>query len=115
MNWINIKEKLPPLDEKVLFVRDNEVDCGWFENHFDRYNSTHWMPLPKPPEGKMSGECDKCGEHAVDCTCVKFLILPPEGKEFKKCPVCSNPFVYDGISEICLWCELTWTPPKGAC
>jgi len=33
-------------------------------------------------------------------------ILPPEGTLFKQCTLCEVPFVYDGTSENCLFCEL---------
>jgi len=54
----------------------------------------------------MSDECDKCGEHALDCDCINIMIVPPEGTTFKECIFCHNPFVYDGTSENCLWCEI---------
>jgi hypothetical protein len=54
----------------------------------------------------MSGDSDKCGEHALECSCVNIMIFPPEGKAFKECILCKNPFVYDGTSENCLWCEI---------
>jgi len=35
-----------------------------------------------------------------------FVIHPPEGTEFKECPLCKNPFVYNGMLSNCLWCEI---------
>jgi len=54
----------------------------------------------------MSGECEKCHEHTTECTCLVFQIHAPEGMTFAECNICENPFVYDGTSENCLWCEL---------
>ncbi len=54
----------------------------------------------------MSGECDKCHEHCLECQCINITILPPNGKTFKECCLCKNPFVYDSSSENCLWCEI---------
>jgi hypothetical protein len=34
----------------------------------------------------------------------KFLIYPPEGTTFNQCISCSNPMVYDGTCDKCLWC-----------
>ncbi len=48
--WTSMEDKQPPSDELILFVRKGEVGCGWFNCHFDKYNSTHWMPLPAPPK-----------------------------------------------------------------
>ena len=73
--WINVKDELPELDEKVVVYATGRVDkrdyayaitsrmlrfpfnraCdevwrspwGYF---FDNYEITHWMPLPEPPE-----------------------------------------------------------------
>jgi hypothetical protein len=54
----------------------------------------------------MSGECEICGEHALECECLYLTIIPPEGKEFRKCLLCENPYIYDGTSLNCLWCEI---------
>lgn len=36
-----------------------------------------------------------------------FLIIkPPEGFTFGECSLCQKPFLYDGTSENCLWCEI---------
>ncbi len=37
----------------------------------------------------------------------KMIIFPPEGASFRKCGLCKNPFVYDGFSDNCLWCEIS--------
>jgi len=71
--WINVKDRLPEKDQKVIFyVLDRElIYAGYFsiDNHrslssgerfrenlddwwFDEETITHWMPLPKPPEEK---------------------------------------------------------------
>ncbi len=38
--------------------------------------------------------------------CINLIIYPPKGTEFKECKLCQNPFVYDGHSENCLFCEI---------
>lgn len=35
-----------------------------------------------------------------------FYINAPDGKEFRACDECKNPYIYDGTSSICLWCAL---------
>lgn len=55
---------------------------------------------------KMSGECDKCNKHALECDCIHIILRPPNGKTFKECNKCKNPFIYDGSSESCLWCKI---------
>jgi len=71
--WINIKDKLPPLHEEVLFYMpsiDETLDesnyvVGYLENdgniYFNNYGEsieaasieyvTHWLPLPDAPDG----------------------------------------------------------------
>lgn len=68
MEWITIRDKLPPQDENVILYDGNEVFCG---NHYlskegkicfgiqccdgncygwyEKKEITHWMPLPEPP------------------------------------------------------------------
>ncbi len=69
--WINVEERLPQKDQKILFyVLDrDQIYAGYYsidssrstiavprfrENlHdwcFDEEDITHWMPLPNPPE-----------------------------------------------------------------
>lgn len=50
MEWISVKDRLPSREEKVIFTRNNQVDCGYFQYHWDISNVTHWMPLPQPPK-----------------------------------------------------------------
>lgn len=47
--WIYILDELPPKGCHVLFFRSGEIGFGYFGYHFDLTNSTHWMPLPGPP------------------------------------------------------------------
>lgn len=69
--WINVEERLPPFDEKVLCYYKEKIDerheegdisfaLYYGENRFfvlDQLAFVHviaWMPLPKPP--KKGGE-----------------------------------------------------------
>lgn len=68
-NWIHISDKLPTINEFVLFCCDideygfGNVELGWYEGHKTEsdaivmetssdewYPCTHWMPLPETPE-----------------------------------------------------------------
>lgn len=79
MEWISVKDRLPPAKEDVLFVGrlvlstgevyryvckgwkydDNPNDPEWYDEsnrQIDEQptmenNVTHWMPLPELPEG----------------------------------------------------------------
>jgi hypothetical protein len=58
MEWINIDDKLPEIDEFVLFCSSDNGYMGVDHidkdmNPFDWINMhmiTHWMPLPEPPD-----------------------------------------------------------------
>ena len=67
MEWISVKDKLPEIDQQVLFceVFDDDlfVCTGYYEevysgvvgfvDHFGREISSgveFWMPLPEPPK-----------------------------------------------------------------
>lgn len=56
----------------------------------------------------MSGECEDCNEHTLDCTCekIRITIKAPKGMEIRKCPICEFPFLYDSKQENCVLCEL---------
>ena len=51
--WISVKNKLPEHNTYVLVTDGSEVHRSkvWQE-FFDMGPVTHWMPLPKPPEGE---------------------------------------------------------------
>ena len=59
MEWISVKDKLPPEDEWILFCSEDQyIDMGMSLdgifcipdlNYLQRNNVTHWMPLPEPP------------------------------------------------------------------
>ena len=62
--WVSVKDKFPPVYEKVLVLMPGEapfpiVHQGyvnkqgvWYANNFLREANeiTHWMPMPNPPE-----------------------------------------------------------------
>ena len=64
MQWISVKDKLPPKNVEVLVYstvngvrQDHYIQTlpnGTLEFYGDRdeyeWNVTHWMPLPKPPK-----------------------------------------------------------------
>jgi len=35
-----------------------------------------------------------------------MIIYPPKDTEFRLCVLCDCPFVFDGKSNNCLWCEI---------
>jgi len=58
--WIPVSERLPDDNEDVLAFDSYESVCAegyfsdgkqWFVIGWINYNITHWMPLPKPPQG----------------------------------------------------------------
>jgi hypothetical protein len=66
MEWISVKDKLPPLGHCVLVVNQfGEMDVAapielWASspwewrrdsNQCGKFYPTHWMPLPDPPKG----------------------------------------------------------------
>lgn len=74
MNWISVKDMLPPTDENILLFDGREVFCGDFNifnrgdeichsygtqacdgtcyGWYEKQEITHWMPLPNAPEKK---------------------------------------------------------------
>jgi hypothetical protein len=67
MEWVDIREKLPPFDEKVIVhfrgqgLGSIEIKYlpaikagyhhGWYPGGRDIESATHWMSLPPLPEG----------------------------------------------------------------
>lgn len=56
MEWISVKDRLPPVGHEVIVwlpvCRDTDLDrIGKFtsEEDFKRHYS-HWMPIPEPPK-----------------------------------------------------------------
>lgn len=90
-NWIKTSEKLPIINDKVLFfcIRDKcykniymgyRTHEGWniylpyhsFELKNHANNVTHWMELPKfPGELNYNTCCKQCNEEWEDCECKK--------------------------------------------
>ena len=64
MDWINIKDKLPEEGQKVIYYfKETGISIGYYscKGGCDCFYShdgwlcddvTHWMPLPKPPDGE---------------------------------------------------------------
>lgn len=62
MNWISVKDKLPPYGQQVIVCRPYGKDClkveqgcrdlgDWWRVYGTRTKRvTHWMPLPEPPK-----------------------------------------------------------------
>ena len=57
--WISVKDRLPDCADTVLAVdRDGIMGSAYYVGFWhtggelDEYAVTHWMPLPKPPEGE---------------------------------------------------------------
>ena len=53
MNWINVKDQLPPQCERVLTCTEDgyiSVDFLCSDGWYNIWNTVKfWMPLPKPP------------------------------------------------------------------
>jgi hypothetical protein len=59
--WIDVNDRLPEKDQKVLTFDGNNIETGYFTGEsdsyywdFDTYGAkegeiTYWMPLPDPP------------------------------------------------------------------
>ncbi len=75
MNWISVKDRLPPLGnrqngsdrEYLVFYKNGSMgicsyeedfdESGWInEDGYTEDDVTHWMPLPEPPEGGTANE-----------------------------------------------------------
>lgn len=64
MNWISVKERLPEIEENVLFVAHTDgynyvysgcrLNTCWLVDYaeivVDKSEVTHWRPLPEPPK-----------------------------------------------------------------
>ena len=58
MEWVSVKDRLPPLRSVVLVFVPNASSNGYVLDFRCRHTpfffltgteATHWMPLPKPP------------------------------------------------------------------
>lgn len=75
MGWINVKERLPQEYVMVLIHSDGFVNMGyrndseWYElcheGHELAGDTTHWMPLPEPPQVDQPTQksCEGCEHH----------------------------------------------------
>jgi hypothetical protein len=54
MKWINIKDKQPAFNEKVLAYVNGTSDTGYYSSHWDDMGIEWWMPLPPPPGTKIA-------------------------------------------------------------
>ncbi len=71
MEWISVKDELPPQNENVILCDGKEIFCGSFEGNikgnqcwgnqacdgvcygwYEKGQVTHWMPLPSFPVSK---------------------------------------------------------------
>ena len=59
--WISVEDRLPGDSQTVLAVNSAGVimlafihlpSKTWFRTYAGQQHVTHWMPLPKPPEGE---------------------------------------------------------------
>jgi hypothetical protein len=52
--WISVKDRLPEHGSTCLIVttkKEEGISIAWFEKaYWSKWDVTHWMPLPKPPE-----------------------------------------------------------------
>jgi len=82
MEWISVKDRLPPCvgRQRYLVIADRVERTVLYREYYDGWdfepeygNVTDWMPLPPPPSSSNSGciECPKCGgkngSHELDC------------------------------------------------
>ena len=50
-SWISVKERLPEMGQTVVWADFDFLETiYWVSNAYGK-QSTHWMPLPGPPEG----------------------------------------------------------------
>ena len=67
MEWISVKDRLPPEYVKVMcYLEDGDYTVGYlFDKEENEWNLqsdvgtvTHWMPLPEPPVEKTKEELE---------------------------------------------------------
>ena len=57
-DWISVKDKLPKLNQEIIGYEKDIVYWGFYSQfgfldtleECERKETTHWMPLPNPPE-----------------------------------------------------------------
>ena len=61
MEWISVKDRLPPENEALIVCINGQVTTAWREGEdwtawflvmgfIKSYAPTHWQPLPLPPK-----------------------------------------------------------------
>jgi len=52
MDWISVKDRLPPFYDKSVILFDGEeiFASSLEEPDLEDWHITHWMPLPEPPK-----------------------------------------------------------------
>lgn len=81
MEWINVKKRLPQLEDKsvLVYFEHGGIDMVHIEDYFEEITSgvingeqtytkwylsqrvTHWMPLPEPPSKSHYNDITKKG------------------------------------------------------
>lgn len=87
MEWINVKNRLPPKGETVLLYtsgghitqggyyeerwvnQGKELECGSIHYGESPCHATHWMPLPEKPSQPIEENVKHFNTKCVACNC----------------------------------------------